>query len=427
VNVLAPWATGTSPLAFQADGLAGGEREGPDVVAAGRDGDARLAIGRGQEADAAVGEDEPGGLAALVVAWDDLAAADHLDVHAAHLEDRAERGHGDDPPIGAEGLAHVDPLPGPVLLIPAQDRPVEVGDDAEAAEHGLGPVGHRRRRFRLRLGGVRPGFGARGLGRDRLGRDGGRRRRERRHNLGGRGGRGGRDRGAAAGGRREHPGRGGHQRDQGERGERQRQARQDRAARRHLGRPHLGRPGAVARRRADGREAQLRIGDGGRHLASDRLAAPHEAVHALARGGRHLRLLADQAEDLVAAGHLGQMGVGAEAELLEFGDAVRIELIVEVRGDEVRVGRVGAGRGRHAQTAAACDVLDAVHQLGGDRALGHLPADVPDLLGAEGVVHPGQEGAQGQPKSAQVLMRCRHGDRPGSGVRVAWVASSGPC
>jgi hypothetical protein len=82
----------------------------------------------------------------------------------------------------------------------------------------------------------------------------------------------------------------------------------------------------------------------------------------------------------MAGGNLGEMDVGLQAELFQFGDLFRRQLAVEIGGDDVGVEAfTGSAVGRRRQAAAAGDLLDTGDQLLGGVALGHLLPDPLDL------------------------------------------------
>ena len=93
----------------------------------------------------------------------------------------------------------------------------------------------------------------------------------------------------------------------------------------------------------------------------------------------------------MGAGDLRQVDVGGQAALLELGDLLGVQGVVQVVGHEVRVGRLGAGGRGHGQPSLAGDPVDLLDQLLGEGALGHLLPDLADLGRRERVVEPGQE------------------------------------
>ena len=102
----------------------------------------------------------------------------------------------------------------------------------------------------------------------------------------------------------------------------------------------------------------------------------HQSVHAILGGGRNQgRLAQNEGEDLMARGDLGQMDIRFQADLLQLGDLIGRQLVVEVVRDHVGIERVGSGGGRRRDTATAGDLLDAGDQLLRRVALGDFLAD----------------------------------------------------
>ena len=95
----------------------------------------------------------------------------------------------------------------------------------------------------------------------------------------------------------------------------------------------------------------------------NRLPAPHELVHPGLRLGGYLDLLPEQAEDLMDARGLGEVDVGGQALLLVLRDLIGLEVVVDVAGDEVGIGRVRARLARHRVPPLARDAVDPVDQL----------------------------------------------------------------
>ncbi len=91
--------------------------------------------------------------------------------------------------------------------------------------------------------------------------------------------------------------------------------------------------------------------------------------------GGDLGLLADQAKHLMDAGHFREVHVGGETTSLEIGDLLGRELVIEVAGDEVGVGRLAAEVARIGQASLASHALEALHKFLGERAIGQLLAD----------------------------------------------------
>jgi hypothetical protein len=89
------------------------------------------------------------------------------------------------------------------------------------------------------------------------------------------------------------------------------------------------------------------------------------------------------------------MHVGVEADLFDFRRLVAGQGVVEVFGDGVGV-RLGPGPGgrRHRQPAAAGDLFDALDELLGGIALGHLLADRLGFVGVKRVVEIGEKSPQ---------------------------------
>jgi hypothetical protein len=122
-----------------------------------------------------------------------------------------------------------------------------------------------------------------------------------------------------------------------------------------------------------------------------------QGIHALPGRGRHQgRLPEHQREDLVGGRDLGQVDVGLQAGLLDLGDLLGRQGVVEVVGDGVGLEGVGAGGRRRGQAAAARHLLDAGDQFLGGVALGDLLADELGLGRVEHVVEVGEQGSQGQ-------------------------------
>ena len=59
----------------------------------------------------------------------------------------------------------------------------------------------------------------------------------------------------------------------------------------------------------------------------------------MTRLGRHLRLLTDQAQDLVDAGDLGEIHIGSQALLFVLGDLFGGQFVIEIGGNEAGVGK----------------------------------------------------------------------------------------
>ena len=51
------------------------------------------------------------------------------------------------------------------------------------------------------------------------------------------------------------------------------------------------------------------------------------------------------------AGHLGEVDVGGQALLLEFRHVIRIQIVIEIAGDDVRVGPIWSGTGGYREPA----------------------------------------------------------------------------
>ncbi len=99
----------------------------------------------------------------------------------------------------------------------------------------------------------------------------------------------------------------------------------------------------------------------------------------------------------MTTGSLGEVQVGIEAETLEILNLFGRERVVEVFGDDIRVGigpRPGHFRGQN--PAAADDLANSGHEGCGKTALGNLFAQLSGLLGFENIVEVAEECTEGQ-------------------------------
>ena len=115
-------------------------------------------------------------------------------------------------------------------------------------------------------------------------------------------------------------------------------------------------------------------------------------VHADAAFRIHFRRLAqNQGKNLVATGNLRQLDVGIEAHLLEVGNAIRGQGVVEIVGHRVGIERFlpidGAGR---AESGAARDIANPMQEIGRKLTFFDLPADFAHLFRFETFVHVSQ-------------------------------------
>ena len=110
----------------------------------------------------------------------------------------------------------------------------------------------------------------------------------------------------------------------------------------------------------------------------------------------------------MAGGHLGQIDVGVETDLLEVGHSVAIERVVEISGHGVGVesfAAVGQFGGRQTQTSH--HVTGAVQQVGGEFAFFELLTDLFGVFRIEDSVHVRQHGSQSKSHGKTRLHRKR--------------------
>lgn len=120
----------------------------------------------------------------------------------------------------------------------------------------------------------------------------------------------------------------------------------------------------------------------------------HSSIHPLPSPVGNLRLLADQAQNLVDAGRLGKVDVRGEADLFKVCHFLGGELIIEVSGHDVGIDGLITMRNR--QSPLPSDFLNPSHQVPSKLALGHLMPNFTNFGGAQGIVEPGEEGPQGE-------------------------------
>ncbi len=331
----------------------------------------------------------------------DLGFTDQHDGERSDLNRVTERREADDPLACPKRRVGRKLFPGPALGVPAQKHPLGRSDRTDRARchwhvRFLGGLGFHRFRGVAgdpRFGGIHPL-----VGRDRQGRQGLIRGRGRglgrfgtsirlsNHGLVGIVcpvgchvfGRG--DHLSAGGQAPGRPAEQDHQQDGGEDRTEPFQSRAPRWLRRGPGRNNRGR----------------RLLRWLHHAARDRLASLDQPIHALPGLGRHLGFLTDQAENLVATGHLRQMNVRGQTTTLVLGDRLGRQFIVEVAGHQIRVGSIRPLVVRHGQSSASGHAMDALHKFVREGTFRHLLTDLTDLRRWQGVIEPGQQCSQGQ-------------------------------
>ncbi len=96
------------------------------------------------------------------------------------------------------------------------------------------------------------------------------------------------------------------------------------------------------------------------------------------------------------ARRLGKVHVGLQALLLILGHDLGIEVVIEVAGNDVGIGRVGPRASRHGQATLPGDTMNPFRELLRERTFSHLTADLPHLGGLKRVVEPGQQSSQSE-------------------------------
>ena len=121
-----------------------------------------------------------------------------------------------------------------------------------------------------------------------------------------------------------------------------------------------------------------------------------QPIHALPRRRIDFgRLAQHQRQNLMARSHLGQVHVGFKADLLEFGNPLVRELILQILGHRVGIRRqTTAEQCRHAEPQATHAIARAMHQGRGEFALFDLLADVLRVVRLEVTIQVGQHRSQ---------------------------------
>ena len=139
-----------------------------------------------------------------------------------------------------------------------------------------------------------------------------------------------------------------------------------------------------------GRRRAARLGLGCQHFR--KLVHPLPAV-----GIDFHRLTQHQCEDLVTRGNLGQMNVRVEADLLEVGDAIARQRVIQILGNRIGIearSTIGHAGGRQPQPLHY--VPRAVQQIRGEFTFFDLLTDLLRILRVQDVVDVGQHRTQCQ-------------------------------